>query len=229
MLPLSTNFKLKCLTKLPLNMSTTPSTTTQLFQDFLGKFHSRKLLLQNQQPVIAVPPSNRGGESSFDSNVLMVLSVLLCALICAIGLASLVKCSLRCSRLEASESSANSSGSASCSSGIKQKALKTFTVVKYSTELKLPGLDTECVICLSEFAPGERVRLLPKCNHGFHVRCIDKWLRSNSSCPKCRHCLIESCQKIVECSQASSSSMAMQESVSNIVPLEPESAVCSYR
>ncbi|KAH9717806.1 RING-H2 finger protein ATL78 [Citrus sinensis] len=174
-------------------MSTTPSTTTQLFQDFLGKFHSRKLLLQNQQPVIAVPPSNRGGESSFDSNVLMVLSVLLCALICAIGLASLVKCSLRCSRLEASESSANSSGSASCSSGIKQKALKTFTVVKYSTELKLPGLDTECVICLSEFAPGI--------------------------------CLIESCQKIVECSQASSSSMAMQESVSNIVPLEPESAI----
>ncbi|MBA0737725.1 hypothetical protein Gogos_011176 [Gossypium gossypioides] len=50
---------------------------------------------------------------------------------------------------------------------------------------------TECPICLGEFLDGEKVRVLPKCNHGFHVKCIDTWLRSHSSCPNCRHSLLE--------------------------------------
>ena len=97
--------------------------------------------------------------------------------------------------------------------------------------MNLPGMDTECVICLSEFVPGERLRFLPKCNHGFHVRCIDKWLKSHSSCPKCRHCMIETCQKIMGCNQTSSSesSLPAQDSVVNIRPLEPESMVRDYR
>ncbi|RZC67530.1 hypothetical protein C5167_011218 [Papaver somniferum] len=82
-------------------------------------------------------------------------------------------------------------------SGIKKKALRTFPTVTYSIGLKLPSLDTECVICISEFSAGERIRILPKCNHGFHTKCIDKWLSSHSSCPTCRHCLIETCEKII--------------------------------
>ncbi|KAL4376717.1 hypothetical protein GQ457_02G017480 [Hibiscus cannabinus] len=74
---------------------------------------------------------------------------------------------------------------------VEQEALNAFTVVKYAAPLELPGLDTACVICLSEFAARECLRILPKCNHGFHTRCIDTWLASHSSCPTCRHCLIE--------------------------------------
>ncbi|KAG6428155.1 hypothetical protein SASPL_112404 [Salvia splendens] len=44
----------------------------------------------------------------------------------------------------------------------------------------------ECAVCLSEFEEKEIVRLLPKCNHSFHIECIDMWLRSHSTCPLCR-------------------------------------------
>ncbi|OAY79820.1 RING-H2 finger protein ATL3 [Ananas comosus] len=44
----------------------------------------------------------------------------------------------------------------------------------------------ECAVCLCEVAEGEEARLLPKCNHGFHVECIDMWLHSHSTCPLCR-------------------------------------------
>ncbi|KAH9747189.1 Choline-phosphate cytidylyltransferase 2 [Citrus sinensis] len=43
-----------------------------------------------------------------------------------------------------------------------------------------------CAICLLDFIDGDEIRLLPKCNHRFHVACIDKWLLSHSSCPTCR-------------------------------------------
>ncbi|KAG1326393.1 putative RING-H2 finger protein ATL74 [Cocos nucifera] len=44
-----------------------------------------------------------------------------------------------------------------------------------------------CAICLSDFADGEKIRVLPACSHRFHVGCIDAWLLSHCSCPTCRH------------------------------------------
>ncbi|KAM3313382.1 hypothetical protein ACQJBY_032779 [Aegilops geniculata] len=44
----------------------------------------------------------------------------------------------------------------------------------------------ECAVCLAEMTDGERGRLLPRCGHRFHVECIDRWFRSNSTCPLCR-------------------------------------------
>ncbi|KAJ4804212.1 hypothetical protein LUZ62_016778 [Rhynchospora pubera] len=50
-----------------------------------------------------------------------------------------------------------------------------------------PNADVaECAICLSEFANGDRVKVLPACGHGFHVRCIEKWINGGGSCPTCR-------------------------------------------
>ncbi|XWS33196.1 hypothetical protein CRYUN_Cryun22dG0058600 [Craigia yunnanensis] len=217
------------------------SITTQLLQGLLGEFHSRRLLLHTPPfptPTTAAssnPEINQNssdpytGHNSFDANILLVLSVLLCALICSLGLNSIIRCALRCSSLVASEFGASTSARLA-NTGVKRKALKTFPTVNYSSDLKLPGLDSECVICLSDFAPGDRVRLLPKCNHGFHVRCIDKWLSCHASCPKCRHCLVETCQKIVGCSQASSSEPPpVHETIVTIAPVEPEGLIHSFR
>ncbi|XP_043722235.1 RING-H2 finger protein ATL78-like [Telopea speciosissima] len=191
------------------------SSSPLLFQDLIRNVHSRKLFLHtplfHSSPDPAAPPGHGlhgsssepyPSENSFDSNVVMILSVLLCALICALGLNSIVRCALRCSSRVTSESGNNSSNRLT-TTGVKKKALKMFPVVTFSDGLKLPGLDSECAICLSEFSAGERVRILPNCNHGFHTKCIDKWLSAHTSCPTCRHCLIDTCQKIV--GQASSS------------------------
>jgi hypothetical protein len=43
-----------------------------------------------------------------------------------------------------------------------------------------------CSICLEHFKPGDSKKSLP-CLHGFHAQCVDKWLRSNGSCPICKH------------------------------------------
>ncbi|XP_030500036.2 RING-H2 finger protein ATL78 [Cannabis sativa] len=237
-------------------MAESTSSPAQLVQNLVGDFYSRRLLLihnpLNPSPATAgaaaTPPSafpghdsseQYPGDSSFDANVVMVLSVLLCALICSLGLNSIIRCALRCSSFVASSDSRSSPVSAqlATNTGVKKKALKTFPTVSYSSDLNLPGLDTECAICLSDFATGERVRLLPKCNHGFHIKCIDKWLNSHSSCPKCRHNLLETCQKIVgvvENPQANPSVSlpspppAVQEVVIRVSPLEPEGPVRSY-
>ncbi|KAG7577776.1 Zinc finger RING-type [Arabidopsis thaliana x Arabidopsis arenosa] len=209
---------------------------TELFQDIRGDFYSRRLLLHTayQPPTTASSPFADAHEAShtyashmsFDANVVMVLSVLLCALVCSLGLHSIIRCALRYSNLLSSEASDELSVRLA-NTGVKQKALKSFQTVSYTAELKLPGLDTECAICLSEFVSGERVKLLPKCHHGFHVRCIDKWLSSHSSCPTCRHCLIQTCKKIAGCSVTVSSPNQPQENV-RIAPLGPESLIRGF-
>lgn len=44
-----------------------------------------------------------------------------------------------------------------------------------------------CVVCLHDAMHGEKLRRLPRCNHCFHLVCIDAWLQSHSTCPLCRN------------------------------------------
>ncbi|CAE5959711.1 unnamed protein product [Arabidopsis arenosa] len=216
------------------------TSSAQAFQEqSLGGFVSRKLLLHNPfdhntQRAFAVAPSPLiTHENNLSGNVLMLLSVLICGIICCLGLHYIIRCAFRrtSSFMISEPISGLSTPCGSSTKGIKKKALRMFPVVSYSPEMNLPGLGEECVICLSDFVSGEQIRMLPKCHHGFHVRCIDKWLQQHLTCPKCRHCLVETCQKILgENSQADQVAATPTESVIvRIAPLEPEGRVNTLR
>ncbi|KAF3433279.1 hypothetical protein FNV43_RR24381 [Rhamnella rubrinervis] len=153
-----------------------------------------RLLLDSES---TTPPPSHGNrtsrgtynsETNFDTNMVIILAALLCALICALGLNSIVRCALRCSRRFAFETP-DETAARLAATGLKKSALRQIPVAIYRSGINIPA--TECPICLGEFEDGEKVRVLPKCNHGFHVRCIDTWLVSHSSCPTCRQSLLE--------------------------------------
>lgn len=131
-----------------------------------------------------------GGDASFDTNMVIILAVLFFALLFAIGINSLARCALRCGGRGAAGGGGGGGerASASCARGINKRALRSIPVEVYGG-----GEEKEedvCAICLGEFADGEKVRVLPRCGHGFHVPCVDAWLLSRGSCPTCRRAVV---------------------------------------
>ncbi|RZS09570.1 hypothetical protein BHM03_00040666 [Ensete ventricosum] len=50
-----------------------------------------------------------------------------------------------------------------------------------------------CVICMEEYAGGERLWVMPACKHVFHEACIKQWLFNPPlTCPICRVRVIQS-------------------------------------
>ncbi|XP_016486842.1 RING-H2 finger protein ATL60-like [Nicotiana tabacum] len=70
--------------------------------------------------------------------------------------------------------------------GLDPSILKTIPVLAFDAKEFKDGT-LECTICLCDVTEGEKTRFLPKCNHGFHVDCIDMWFQCHSTCPLCRN------------------------------------------
>ena len=51
---------------------------------------------------------------------------------------------------------------------------------------KLDQEKKNCIICLENFKNGDKAIILP-CIHIFHNECIKKWLKTQDSCPICKH------------------------------------------
>uniref|UniRef100_A0A5B7C3U5 RING-type E3 ubiquitin transferase n=1 Tax=Davidia involucrata TaxID=16924 RepID=A0A5B7C3U5_DAVIN len=139
----------------------------------------------------AEPPEAVAVESDF----VVILAALLCALICVVGLIAVVRCAwLR----RSATVNGRSSSQASANKGLKKKTLQSLPKFTYDSAAK-GKFAAECAICLAEYADGEEIRVLPQCGHGFHVLCIDTWLCSHSSCPSCRQILVVArCRKCGE-------------------------------
>nr|XP_043620559.1 RING-H2 finger protein ATL74-like [Erigeron canadensis] len=118
-------------------------------------------------------------DTGFDVNTIVVLAALLCTLIGALALNSIIHYALRRTR-------ALLDPEVTKTEGLKKQNIKKIPV----EVIKLRGeevLAAECSICLGHFVDGEKVRVLPECNHEFHVKCVDQWLLDHMSCPNCRH------------------------------------------
>ncbi|XP_010538882.1 PREDICTED: RING-H2 finger protein ATL79-like [Tarenaya hassleriana] len=121
------------------------------------------------------------------ANASVIIIILFSFVVCAMSLGTAIRCFLRrggsvahsLTQQEPDQQKPETNAAAS-------RLLEIVPTVKYSAGLKLAGAERECTICLSKFEEGEEVKVLPRCNHGFHVRCIEQWLSSHLSCPVCR-------------------------------------------
>ncbi|KAL2248980.1 RING-H2 finger protein ATL73-like [Sesamum indicum] len=143
--------------------------------------------LRRHRLLLDEPPSNGGGARS-DTNMVIIIAGLLCALVCAVGINSIVRLVLRWTGRANSDATAEAPPRFG-RKGLKKKLLRRIPVAVYGSETGVSF--TDCPICLAEFLDGEKIRVLPKCYHCFHVRCVDMWLSSHSSCPTCRRSLAE--------------------------------------
>lgn len=72
--------------------------------------------------------------------------------------------------------------------GLEENILRSLPKVWYTAEVDEKLKD--CAICLMEYEGGDALRVLPPCGHGFHVNCVDRWLKCHSSCPSCRAAVV---------------------------------------
>ncbi|KAL5984257.1 RING-H2 finger protein atl8 [Asimina triloba] len=138
------------------------------------------------------PPAPPPEAIAVDSDVVVILAALLCALICVVGLALVA----RCAWIRRGSSSGGPPPQAPANKGLKKKILRSLPKLSFDASAAGGGKLADCAICLTEFADGDEIRVLPQCGHGFHVGCIDTWLGSHSSCPSCRQILVVArCQR----------------------------------
>ncbi|KAI4382664.1 hypothetical protein MLD38_008600 [Melastoma candidum] len=76
--------------------------------------------------------------------------------------------------------------------GLEAVMISNFPTKKYGEDGFFPCAEhSQCTVCLSEYRPGDMLRILPNCGHSFHATCIDIWLQQHSTCPVCRVSLHE--------------------------------------
>ncbi|KAF7020352.1 hypothetical protein CFC21_033468 [Triticum aestivum] len=68
--------------------------------------------------------------------------------------------------------------------GVDPELLRSLPVTVHRAADRVGSV--ECAVCLAGLEDGEEARFLPRCGHGFHTGCVDRWLASHTTCPLCR-------------------------------------------
>ncbi|GFN88601.1 E3 ubiquitin-protein ligase rnf38 [Plakobranchus ocellatus] len=70
--------------------------------------------------------------------------------------------------------------------GLSKSDIQQLPAYHFSCDAERSESDqTSCVVCMCDFEAKQLLRVLP-CSHEFHAKCVDKWLKTNRTCPICR-------------------------------------------
>ncbi|KAK4376110.1 hypothetical protein RND71_006787 [Anisodus tanguticus] len=156
------------------------------------EYSAPRFLLGYSVVVPSTSQSYNGDDDSIISNsscLLIIVPAVLLLMLCVVALREILRCVLRFNARFPLES-AEAAASRLSSKGLNKDELRKIPVMVYEPEVLKVCVINECPICLGEFEQGEKLRILPRCSHGFHVKCIDEWFLSHSSCPICRQPLL---------------------------------------
>jgi hypothetical protein len=147
------------------------------------------------------------GDSNFvvHGRSVPLLVGLLCALVFFVALCLYLR--WRCGRYTPDREADASSSSAAVAAplpGLDADAIRALPVTLYrespapprvagkagGEQVQADDREALCSICIGALVAGEKVKVLPACEHSFHPECVDLWLRSHPSCPLCRHLLV---------------------------------------
>eukprot|EP00667_Euglena_gracilis_P005955 EG_transcript_5999 len=89
----------------------------------------------------------------------------------------------------------------------------------------------ECILCLAEYEDGDELRAF-RCDHTFHVACVDEWLKRSKACPLCSEdILAQSAKEVIHLEQSPSHlsqlghSEAFSLSTATVAPTHSSSAL----
>ncbi|KAL9176364.1 hypothetical protein ABFS82_02G174000 [Erythranthe guttata] len=113
----------------------------------------------------------------------MVIPVVIIIISCCI-------CMMRRNNLQDSGSNQTSgiaSSSDTVTPGLGISTIETYKKITIGESRRIEGPnDITCAICLVDYVPHDTIRVMPECQHCFHVECIDQWLSIRAKCPICR-------------------------------------------
>ncbi|KAJ1260851.1 hypothetical protein BS78_10G264300 [Paspalum vaginatum] len=175
----------------------------------LQNLHAAELQASAAPAAPPPPPADADQQQAtvpVDSDMVVILASFLCALVCVLGLALVSRCA--CRRFVVADPTQRQQQQASPQPpppprGLKKKAIDALPTVSFTAASPSPAASagaaaasssSECAICLADFAEGEALRVLPRCGHGFHVACVDAWLRTRATCPSCRAAIVAQAQ-----------------------------------
>ncbi|XP_030941642.1 RING-H2 finger protein ATL70-like [Quercus lobata] len=73
--------------------------------------------------------------------------------------------------------------------GLDEATLRNYPKLIYAQAKLHKGNSTSsyCSICLADYNDTDVLLLSPNCDHLFHLKCVDSWLRLHATCPVCRN------------------------------------------
>ncbi|KAM7256907.1 hypothetical protein ACFE04_012648 [Oxalis oulophora] len=149
--------------------------------------HNAAPLASQSIPTWASPAAEAGATASTNTHSMVVSVLLGFVLMCAgMGVVYFIYMFL----LWFFGSDNSSSNNNDQLAGVKVVASKGLSKSELEELPRVKGkelvMGNDCAVCLDEIESEEEARIVPGCNHGFHIQCGDTWLSKRAVCPICR-------------------------------------------